>query len=105
MYCIISVLCRENKRVLKTQICVTRPQCVNIFKNQSWEFSTLAIYNTIILFKVGEEIYKVSSRAILASLRSILSDSSSLQIGVPHAMPNLTASLSKRSIIIKLLWG
>ena len=43
MYCII-VLCRENKRVLKTQICVihlaqfnvktqicvTRPQCVNL---------------------------------------------------------------------------
>jgi len=21
-------LCRENKRVLKTQICITRPQCV-----------------------------------------------------------------------------
>ena len=24
----LSVLCRENKRVLKTQICVTHPQCV-----------------------------------------------------------------------------
>ena len=45
--------------------------------------------NTIILFEVGVETFTVSSRAILACLRSILPDSSSLQCGVPHAMPNL----------------
>jgi len=30
MYCIIKCIVQENKRVLKTQICVTRPQCVKI---------------------------------------------------------------------------
>ena len=29
MYCIIKCIVQGNKRVLKTQICVTRSQCVN----------------------------------------------------------------------------
>ena len=52
MYCIIKCIVQGNKRVLKTQICVTRPQCVK-YRSTIVDRNISTVTVIVLIFQAG----------------------------------------------------